>query len=106
EPLAGPRGRGYTPLAMTLDLGRPDESAALAATSQAPPESFPAAALPVLRVTLAAAPVPLVLRRDRLATGAEPSLDPADVLRYVGAARRTMRGPLVALVEGPGDPLA
>jgi len=57
-------------------------------------------------VTLAAAGTPLVLRRDRVLTPAMPALDPADVLRYVGAARRTMRGPLVAQIDGPGDPLA
>src|SRR5438552_11057212 len=34
------------------------------------------------------------------------ALDVADVLRYVGAARRTLKGPLVAQIEGPGDPLA
>jgi hypothetical protein len=62
--------------------------------------------LHVLRVTLAAAATPLVLRRDRVHTPPQPALDPADVLRYVGAARRTMRGPLVALFDGPGDPLA
>src|SRR5262245_31209159 len=94
-------------------------------------EGVSAAALHVLRVTLPAAPVPLVLRRDRFAPGdfevaragrdrrragkdrskddmpaGMAALDPADVLRLVGAARRTMRGPLVALLEGPGDPLA
>lgn len=57
-------------------------------------------------MTLAAAGTPLVLRRDRVLTPAMPALDPADVLRYVGAARRTMRGPLVAQIDGPGDPLA
>ena len=63
-------------------------------------------ALHVLRLTLPAAPVPLVLRRDRTAVLSAEALDPADVLRYVGAARRTRRGPLIAEFEGPGDPLA
>ncbi|MCC7139879.1 MAG: radical SAM protein [Planctomycetes bacterium] len=74
------------------------------------PASLPpveaASALHVLRVTLPAAPTPLVLRRDRTPGVPGPGLDPADVLRYVGAARRTLRGPLVAALEGPGDPLA
>lgn len=64
----------------------------------------------VLRVVLPAARTSLVLRRDRVHDATEaPSPDvlgPADVLRLVGAARRTMRGPLVALVDGPGDALA
>ena len=63
-------------------------------------------ALHVLRLTLPAAPIPLVLRRDRVVVAGATALDPADVLRYVGAARRTLRGPLVAEIEGPGDPLA
>ena len=62
--------------------------------------------LHVLRVVLPAAPHALVLRRDRLPPNPAHALDPADVLRYVGAARRTRRGPLVAQFEGPGDPLA
>jgi hypothetical protein len=62
--------------------------------------------LHVLRMTLPAAPFPCVLRRDRPPPVVAPHLDPADVLRYVGAARRTLRGPLVAQIEGPGDPLA
>jgi len=62
--------------------------------------------LHVLRVVLPAAPSPLVLRRDRTPPEPAGALDPADVLRYVGAARRTLRGPLVAQIEGPGDPLA
>jgi hypothetical protein len=36
----------------------------------------------------------------------EIALDAGDVLRYVGAARRSLRGPLLAQVEGPGDALA
>jgi hypothetical protein len=87
------------PTPTPLDAERPSDAA-----DRAP---IPApAALHVLRVTLAAAPIPLVLRRDRLPPTGAAALDPADVLRYVGAARRTMRGPLVALLEGPGDPLA
>lgn len=62
--------------------------------------------LHVLRLLLPAAPSPLVLRRDRTPPEPAGALDPADVLRYVGAARRTLRGPLVAQIEGPGDPLA
>lgn len=81
---------------MPHDADRPARSAL--------PEAHPG--LHVLRVTLAASATPLVMRRDRLLAPAMPALDPADVLRYVGAARRTMRGPLVALLDGPGDPLA
>jgi nitrogen fixation protein NifB len=62
--------------------------------------------LHVLRLVLPAAPFPLVLRRDRLPGDPAAALDVADVLRYVGAARRVRRGPLVAQIEGPGDPLA
>ncbi len=81
---------------MPHDADRPARSAL--------PEAHPG--LHVLRVTLAASGTPLVMRRDRLLAPGMPALDPADVLRYVGAARRTMRGPLVALLDGPGDPLA
>jgi hypothetical protein len=62
--------------------------------------------LHVLRLVLPAAPFPLVLRRDRPPGDPTSALDVADVLRYVGAARRARRGPLVAQIEGPGDPLA
>ena len=62
--------------------------------------------LAVSRLVLPAAPIPLVLRRDRPPPEAGLSLDAGDVLRYVGAARRTLRGPLLAQIEGPGDPLA
>src|SRR5205085_10750975 len=62
--------------------------------------------LSVSRVVLPAAPIPLVLRRDRPPPEAGLALDAGDVLRYVGAARRTLRRPLVAQIEGPGDPLA
>ncbi len=62
--------------------------------------------LRVLRLRLPAAPLPLVLRRDRPHDARSRALDVADVLRYVGAARRTLRGPLIAQIEGPGDPLA
>lgn len=81
---------------MASDVDRPARSSL--------PEANPG--LHVLRVTLAAAGTPLVLRRDRILAPSMPALDPADVLRYVGAARRTMRGPLVAQLDGPGDPLA
>jgi nitrogen fixation protein NifB len=46
-----------------------------------------------------------VFRRDRLGPVGR-ALDVADVLRYVGAARRTLRGAVVVVIEGPGDPLA
>lgn len=71
-----------------------------------PPVPSAPPGLHVLRLTLPAARTPLVLRRDRVHPPAPVALDPADVLRYVGAARRTMRGPLVAVLDGPGDPLA
>lgn len=73
---------------------------------QPAPSSRPRPSLHVLRVVLPAAPHALVLRRDRLPPDPASAIDPADVLRYVGAARRTRRGPLVAQFEGPGDPLA
>ncbi len=66
----------------------------------------PQPSLHVLRLVLPAAPFPLVLRRDRLPPDPTTALDVPDVLRYVGAARRSRRGPLVAHIEGPGDPLA
>lgn len=94
------------------------------------PASDPRPSLHVLRVTLPASPSPLVLRRDlppppihlparpskktskareateRISGPLPGAIDPADVLRYVSAARHSLRGPLVALFEGPGDPLA
>lgn len=70
------------------------------------PTHDPRPSLNVLRVVLPAAPHALVLRRDRLPPDPATAIDPADVLRYVGAARRTRRGPLFAQFEGPGDPLA
>jgi hypothetical protein len=63
-------------------------------------------ALNVWHLRLAAAPRPLLLRRDRAFDLATPGLDVADILRYAGAARRTLRGPLALEIEGPGDPLA
>lgn len=66
----------------------------------------PQPSLHVLRLVLPAAPFPLVLRRDRPIPDPTTAIDVADVLRYVGAARRALKGPLVAQIEGPGDPLA
>jgi nitrogen fixation protein NifB len=60
----------------------------------------------VSRIVLPACAAPLVLRRDAPPPQPELVLDAADALRYAGAARRVLRGPLVALFEGPGDPLA
>ncbi|MGE0192509.1 MAG: radical SAM protein [Planctomycetota bacterium] len=62
--------------------------------------------LPVWRLALPAAPRPLLLRRDRPFDTEAPSVDVADVLRYVATARVTLRGPLALEIEGPGDPLA
>jgi hypothetical protein len=63
-------------------------------------------ALSVSKLVLPAAPRPLFLRRDRPFDAAARACDVADVLRYVAAARRTLRGPLAVEIEGPGDPLA
>jgi nitrogen fixation protein NifB len=57
-------------------------------------------------MSLPAAPRPALLRRDRPFDAAARALDVADVMRYVGTARRTLAGPLVVEIEGPGDPLA
>ena len=97
---------------MDVDLPAPSNNASSsdarssdARSSDVPPsDTHPS--LHVLRVVLPAAPNALVLRRDRLPPDPTSAIDPADVLRYVGAARRTRRGPLVAQFEGPGDPLA
>jgi predicted Fe-Mo cluster-binding NifX family protein len=62
--------------------------------------------LHVGRLLLPAAPRPLLLRRDRPFDATAPAQDVADVLRYVVAARRALRGPLCVEIEGPGDPLA
>jgi nitrogen fixation protein NifB len=62
--------------------------------------------LPVSRIVLPACAAPLVLRRDRPPPVPMPVLDAGDALRYAGAARRILRGPLVAVFDGPGDPLA
>jgi pyruvate-formate lyase-activating enzyme len=63
-------------------------------------------ALRVSKLVVPAAPRPLFLRRDRPFDAAAHASDVADVLRYVAAARRTLRGPLALEIEGPGDPLA
>lgn len=62
--------------------------------------------LAVWRLQLPAAPTPLMLRRDRPFDTTAPVVSTADVLRYVAVARRTLRGPLVLEIDGPGDPLA
>lgn len=58
------------------------------------------------QLRLAAAPHPLVLRRDRPFDETSPSVGVTDVLRYAAGARATLRGPLALEIEGPGDPLA
>ena len=70
------------------------------------PGSLAPTLLPVWRLALAAAPRPLLLRRDRPFDTEAPSVDVADVLRYVATARVTLKGPLALEIEGPGDPLA
>jgi len=55
---------------------------------------------------LPAAPLPLLLRRDRPFDNTAHATSAADVLRYVAVARATLKGPLVLEIEGPGDPLA
>ncbi|MDJ0521135.1 MAG: NifB/NifX family molybdenum-iron cluster-binding protein [Planctomycetota bacterium] len=62
--------------------------------------------LGIWRLRVAAAPHPLVLRRDTPFDAEAPVVDVPDVLRYVATARAGLRGPLVLEVEGPGDPLA
>ncbi len=63
-------------------------------------------ALGVWRLTLPAAPLPLLLRRDRPFDNTATATSAADVLRYVAVARATLSGPLVLEIDGPGDPLA
>ena len=58
------------------------------------------------RLALRAAPVPLLLRRDRGFANDEAHVGAADVLRYASTARQILKGPLVLEIEGPGDPLA
>ena len=53
---------------------------------------------------LAAAPVTLLARHAGASPG--PAIDVPDALRYVATARATLKGPLVAEIDGPGDPLA
>jgi nitrogen fixation protein NifB len=48
----------------------------------------------------------LLERRDRPFDAEATVVDVPDVMRYVATARRTLRGPLVLEIEGPGDPLA
>ena len=55
---------------------------------------------------LPAAPHPLLLRRDRPFDPAAPVADVPDVVRYVAAARRSLKGPLALEIDGPGDALA
>jgi nitrogen fixation protein NifB len=62
--------------------------------------------LPLSRIVLPACAAPLVLRRDQPPPQPSVVLDAGDALRYAGAARRVLRGPLVAVFDGPGDPLA
>lgn len=66
----------------------------------------PGPRLGVWRLRLPGAPTPLMLRRDRPFDVAAPVVATADVLRYVAVARKTLRGPLLLEIEGPGDPLA
>jgi nitrogen fixation protein NifB len=76
----------------------------VSATPTTPPPAGPR--LGVWHLRLAAAPHPLLLRRDRPFDEAAPSIGVADVLRYAAGARATLRGPLALEIEGPGDPLA
>jgi hypothetical protein len=66
----------------------------------------PDLALAVWKLVLPAAPRPLLLRRDRPFDVSARACDVADVVRYVAAARRSLRGPLALEIEGPGDPLS
>lgn len=63
-------------------------------------------ALGVWHLRLAGAPRPGLLRRDRAFDLAAPAMDVADILRYAGAARRSLKGPMALEIDGPGDPLA
>ena len=69
-------------------------------------DTTPHPRLGIWRLHLAAAPRPLLIRRDHPFDEHEPSIDVPDVMRYVATARATLRGPLVLEIEGPGDPLA
>lgn len=73
-----------------------------------PPTTLPPLELKlgVWRLALAAAPNPLVFRRDRPFDEGVIAAGVPDVVRYVATARQTLRGPLVLEIEGPGDPLA
>lgn len=62
--------------------------------------------LGIWRLSLPAAPRPLLARRDRPFDAYAPVVDVPDAMRYVAAARRSLRGPLVLEIDGPGDPLA
>lgn len=76
-------------------------------TPATPPDATPGLArLGIWRLALPAAPQPLLVRRDRPFDPQTPAVDVPDVMRYVAAARRALRGPLVLEIEGPGDPLA
>ncbi len=55
---------------------------------------------------LPAAAHPLLLRRDRPHDPLAPVADVPDVVRYVAAARRALKGPLALEIDGPGDALA
>jgi nitrogen fixation protein NifB len=75
-------------------------------SDDARPADAPPLRLGVHHLRLAAAPHPLLVRRDRPFDATVPAVDVADTLRYVAAARRTLPGPLALEIEGPGDPLA
>jgi len=62
--------------------------------------------LGIWRLKAAAAAHPLVFRRDRPFDADARVVDVPDVMRYVAAARASLRGPLVLEIEGPGEPLA
>ena len=62
--------------------------------------------LSIWRLHLAAAPRPLLERRDCPYDPDAPVVDVPDVMRYVATARATLAGPLVLEIEGPGDALA
>lgn len=62
--------------------------------------------LGIRRLHLAAAPRPLLDRRNVPFDEEAEVIDVPDVMRYVAVARSTLRGPLVLEIEGPGDPLA
>ena len=78
----------------------------MSSTHDDPPADGSPLRLGVRHLRLAAAPHPLLVRRDRPFDATAPAADVADVLRYVATARRTLTGPLALEIEGPGDPLA